>query len=101
MPNLRQFAILTDIDDTELYDFEAPTWKDARDTLIGTAFEHQLLSSKKFKPDVIVRSQMIAHNKYEISFTADKREFERWKLREKNGGLRGWYCNWIASMSHD
>jgi hypothetical protein len=92
----RQFSILTDIGNTELYDFDAPNWQDARDTFIGSAFEHQLGLSKKFKPDVIVRSKMMANRKYEIAFTADHNEVERWKLREKGNGIGVRVRNLIA-----
>lgn len=98
MNNLRTFTILTDIGDTELYDFETQSWKDARDALIGTAFEHQMDLRKTFKPDVIVRSQMMANRKYEIYFTANNNEVERWKLREKGHGIGVWARNLIASL---
>ena len=95
---MRQFEITSNMVDIR-HSFEAKTWRDAHDTFIDVAFEHQMGLRKTFPAEQIVRSQMDARRVHEIYFTVDNKEVERWYLREKDGGLRGWAHNLIASVS--
>lgn len=82
-----------------VHEISAPTRRDAQDSFIGSAFEHQMTLRKKYPQENIVRSRMAQGHKNEISFTVDGIEVERWKLKERGAGVLVWLRNLLAGVA--